>query len=344
MKLHTLLTTLLVPGFALGTPVQSAAPGSELEAGLAAGAVDRLMRRGCTSNNCARAVTGTNPGQPPLTVRQSDCSSFMRKTLVFTSTTTVAPHNERRQQTVIPSVIPAYASACDNTSKYSSACSCWGITAASTTVTTVATATATITSYTGILQVKNGDTVLGYVASDPNYWTPLVSADANSALRISFEAPAASTSVSSVAFTQLNDNRGTYFGLVVGRDNANSDIAPGSFKRLIWVQLSLFGSRVSSRHYLLLMKTEAPPGSTPQSTPSYFSTSTGLDKQAETSVWNVDIVTGAVTAQWINTDGSASATQLFMQSNHIYGGGDASAFFARYPAPVSAVSLTFIPV
>jgi hypothetical protein len=50
MKLITLLTALLVPGLALGTPVQSAAPGSELEAGLAAGAVDRLMRRGCTSN------------------------------------------------------------------------------------------------------------------------------------------------------------------------------------------------------------------------------------------------------------------------------------------------------
>jgi hypothetical protein len=107
--------------------------------------------------------------------------------------------------------------------------------------------------------VKNGDTVLGYVASDPNYWTPLLSPDAGSALRISFDASVAATSVSSVAFTQLNDGRGTYFGLVAGRDNANSDIAPGLFqyvlltglykvtKRLISIQLSLSGSRSCSR-------------------------------------------------------------------------------------------------
>jgi len=33
-----------------------------------------------------------------------------------------------------------------------------------------------------------------------------------------------------VDFTLLNDNRGTYFGLVVGRDSTTSDIAAGSFK------------------------------------------------------------------------------------------------------------------
>jgi len=322
-------TTLLVPGVALGSVVQSAVPGSEFEAGLEAATLNQLMRRGCTSNNCARAVTGTNAGQPPVTLRQSDCSSFMRKTVAFTSTTTIVGQNQRRQQTIFPSNIPLYASACDNASKYSSACSCWGITAASTTVTAVATATATLTTYSGILQVKSGDTSLGYIAPDPNYWTPLLTPDLNSALRISFQALGGATSVTSVSFTQLNDNRGTYFGPVVGRDSTSSDIAAGSF------------------NYLYLDPTAAPgtpPGSTPQSVPSFFSTSTGLDKQAETAVWNVNLVTGAVTAQWINTNGDTPATQIFVQSNHVYAGGDPEAFHSRFPAPVTTVSLTFIPV
>lgn len=84
-----------------------------------------------------------------MTLRQSDCSSFMRKTIAFTSTTTVTPQNQRRQQTILPSNIPLYASACDNVAKYSSACSCWGITAATTTVTATATATAAFTTHTG---------------------------------------------------------------------------------------------------------------------------------------------------------------------------------------------------
>jgi hypothetical protein len=54
---------------------------------------------------------------------------------------------QARQQTVLPSNIPAYASSCDNPTEYSSACNCWGITARTTTArrprtTTFVTATA----------------------------------------------------------------------------------------------------------------------------------------------------------------------------------------------------------
>jgi len=180
----------------------------------------------------------------------------------------------------------------------------------------------------GVIQVFSGDTSLGYVAPDPNYWTPLLTPDINSALSISFQLAAGATSASDVAFTQLNDNRGTFFGPVVGRDSTSSNIAPGSF------------------NYLYLDPIAAPgtaPGATPQSVPSFFATSSGLDKQAESSVWAVDLITGAITAQWINTDSSTPATVLFVQSNHLYAGGDAGAFHSRFPAPVLVVSLKFIP-
>jgi len=129
-------------------------------------------------------------------------------------------------------------------------------------------------------------------------------------------------------FNLVNDNRGTFLGLVVGRDSTSSDIGPGSFNYLYLDPVSSPGT---------------PPGSTPQSIPSLFSTSSGLDKQAETSVWAVNIADGAITCQWINTDSSSPATVEFAQSNHVYAGGDANAFHSRFPSPVTIVTLKFIP-
>ena len=40
----------------------------------------------------------------------------------------------------------------------------------------------------------------------------------------------------------------------------------------------------------------------------------------------------------------AAATILFVQSNHVYASGDPPAFQARFPAPVTAVTLTFLPI
>jgi hypothetical protein len=60
------------------------------------------------------------------------------------------PTLEARQVTVVPSAIPAYASPCSGSVRYSSACSCIGVTATvttaptPTTVVTAATATSTV--------------------------------------------------------------------------------------------------------------------------------------------------------------------------------------------------------
>jgi hypothetical protein len=188
-------------------------------------------------------------------------------------------------------------------------------------------------TYTGVIQVltsSSSDGVsLGYIAPDPNYWTPLLTPDINSALRVSFQLDQGATSGSQLALTQLNDNRGTFFAPVVGRDSTSSNIAPGSFNYLYLDPVAAPGT---------------PPGSTPQSAPSFFSTSSGLDKQTETSVWSVSLVTGALSLQWINTDSSTPATIVFVQSNHVYAGGDPAAFQSRFPAPVTTVTLKFIPV
>jgi hypothetical protein len=48
-----------------------------------------------------------------------------------------------RAVTDSPKVVPAYASSCEEAGEYASACSCWGVTAWTTTTTPTVTVTAT---------------------------------------------------------------------------------------------------------------------------------------------------------------------------------------------------------
>ncbi|KAF4505931.1 hypothetical protein G6O67_007829 [Ophiocordyceps sinensis] len=113
----------------------------------------------CGGDNCARQVTGTRPGLTPISSRRADCSNFMKTTVVPDATTTTitvtATHGETRHvrrdgaleyraATEAPTVIPAYAPGCRELRNYSSACSCWGITAVATTAAR-ATKTETVT-------------------------------------------------------------------------------------------------------------------------------------------------------------------------------------------------------
>ena len=188
---------------------------------------------------CARRVTGTKlSGLPPLTDRQSDCSSFMTVTETGEATTTTTTVSStvtvlRRQESSAPSDIPSYAAEFCNASLYSAICSSWGITPAVTTVTPTSTVTVTptVTSISGVLQVMaEGGVSLGYIAPDPNYWTPLLTPDVTAALGITFLLPGGATQATGVDFAMSNDARGTYFAPVLGRDSVGDDIAPGSFK------------------------------------------------------------------------------------------------------------------
>ncbi|MCJ1245337.1 hypothetical protein MMC30_002541 [Trapelia coarctata] len=140
----------------------------------------------CNADNCARAVTGTRRGPSFAPSAQADCSSFLLQTSTGPSvtvteftyiTTTVGGPTEPasivpRNPVVetpppAPKAIPAYASPCSGSVRYSSACSCYGITAETITVpagttTTVLTknvfitATATTTTTTTIATPPSG--------------------------------------------------------------------------------------------------------------------------------------------------------------------------------------------
>jgi len=70
----------------------------------------------------------------------------------------------------------------------------------------------------------------GYVAIDPNYWTPLIQPDAASGLVVTFKVPTGATSATRVEF-MATPNRGyPLFGLVEGRDSTGGTMQHGSYK------------------------------------------------------------------------------------------------------------------
>ncbi|MCJ1420347.1 hypothetical protein MMC32_006704 [Xylographa parallela] len=117
----------------------------------------------CNADNCLRAVRAS---AFPSRDGAADCSSFFEATVTpatstITQTATVTAFAnkrrralnaaedalEARQVTVVPSAIPTYASACSGSVRYSSACSCIGVTATTSTATTpVTTVTVTVTA------------------------------------------------------------------------------------------------------------------------------------------------------------------------------------------------------
>ncbi|MCJ1320227.1 hypothetical protein MMC15_005565 [Xylographa vitiligo] len=126
--------------------------------GLAAAVAAVTTTSACNADNCLRAVRGTSL---PTRSGAADCSSFFEATVTpatstVTATATVTSFSnkrrralnaaenalEARQMTVVPTAIPTYASACSGSVRYSSACSCIGVTA---TTSTAATPTTTVT-------------------------------------------------------------------------------------------------------------------------------------------------------------------------------------------------------
>lgn len=183
-------------------------------------------------------------------------------------------------------------------------------------------------TYRGVIQVLSSvdGASLGYVATDVNYWTPLLTPDLATALIVSFSLPSGATSGSTLDLA-TGDPTYPLLGVTDGRDSTTPDYAPSSF------------------NYGYIGKTvHTDPNATPQLVSSFFADSTQLAKTSESAVWSVDLPTGALTVQWINTDSSKPTTVVFVQSNHVYVGGDPDAFHSRFPAPVTTVNLKFIPM
>lgn len=111
-----------------------------------------------------------------LLLNISDTLNFrtITKTTTVLTTTTLTPVKKReaaaieqRQVTVQPSSVPTYASACSGTVRYSSACSCWGITAKTTTAPTpLTTTTKTVTATITVTACPTGETKCGSTCQD----------------------------------------------------------------------------------------------------------------------------------------------------------------------------------
>jgi hypothetical protein len=104
------------------------------------------LRDDCHADNCLRAVAATRFGPGQVSTASSDCSLFLKTTVTppattvyITTTTTLPPSsfntvNQKRQ--TARATIPSYASQCTDAAEYSSACSCFGVTPATTTAPT----------------------------------------------------------------------------------------------------------------------------------------------------------------------------------------------------------------
>ncbi|KAM7213327.1 phospholipase A2 [Rhypophila decipiens] len=150
---------------------------------------------GCHADNCARAVTGTHRGPQAVATAKADCSSFMKQTVTasnavtITSTITAVAAPGGGGQTNAPvkrdgQTIPEYASPCTDTSLYSSACSCWGITGETQTVTPTSTITVTTTLAPGPTYQPDVPPSYSKCIFDPSSADPFDLLDPNSGLPI----------------------------------------------------------------------------------------------------------------------------------------------------------------
>ncbi|KAK2053189.1 hypothetical protein LY76DRAFT_629657 [Colletotrichum caudatum] len=121
--------------------------------------VVKARATGCNADNCLRAVRATRFGTATMEVRMAECSSFLAvtetpaastvyvtessiQTVTANSTRTIV-QRQAAETAISTKAIPAYASACSEAARYSSACSCFGATAATTTA-PAATVTSTV--------------------------------------------------------------------------------------------------------------------------------------------------------------------------------------------------------
>ncbi|GJC93117.1 AAA family ATPase [Colletotrichum higginsianum] len=124
----------------------------------------RARATGCNADNCLRAVRATRYGTATMELRLAECSSFLAVTETPSATTVFVTESsietltanvtrtlyqrqaaaEETAAVLSTQTVPVYASACSDAARYSSACSCFGATAVTTTA-PAATFTSTVT-------------------------------------------------------------------------------------------------------------------------------------------------------------------------------------------------------
>jgi len=178
---------------------------------------------------------------------------------------------------------------------------------------------------TGILSVGGGET--GYVSRTANTFGEYgLTADASEALTVQYQNCAGTGGpVNLVSLNGLSDY--PYVGGITGFADTNSNLDPGSFNYA----------------YIGGIATDTPPDSAALTESNAFSAASNIPETVETAIWQVDPASGAVTAQWVNTDGSTPTTYIvYVASSQAYAlTGDINAFVANFGlAPT--VSFTFV--
>ncbi|KAG9075911.1 hypothetical protein FRC06_009816, partial [Ceratobasidium sp. 370] len=178
--------------------------------------------------------------------------------------------------------------------------------------------------------VRSASQTFGYIAPELNEFGEygLFVANPASALRVSFlyrpDSP------SQIDFTAVNGQAPAFpfVGGVVGFASTSDNFGPGSYNYAY-----VAGTR------------QIPPGPAILAD-STFGTATGVPTDSESAIWVYNPNTQAITAQWINTDGSAPATS-FVYANDFNQAllltGDANTLRNTFGAPYPDVTFTCVP-
>ncbi|KAG8977381.1 hypothetical protein FRC05_001779 [Tulasnella sp. 425] len=158
-----------------------------------------------------------------------------------------------------------------------------------------------------------------------------VQSSQDSALVVTFNVSPDASSTSQLDFTADNSPSATYpfFGAIDGFASTSDNLGPGSYN------YAYIGGT-----------TQTPAGSPPNSGgDNSFTAATGIPEDIESAVWTYDASTNAITAQWINTDGSSPATHIVYanDANQAFAlTGDVGSFQSTFGVPYPEITFTCV--
>ncbi|KJX93557.1 hypothetical protein TI39_contig4296g00001, partial [Zymoseptoria brevis] len=189
-----------------------------------------------------------------------------------------------------------------------------------------------------VIRILNADdnSVLGYLSRDFGSAGRRVSTtDLANALLVSIEgsdsSASTSTAVSAVSFISSNSAAPADLiylsGVLGGSGSFRQDFGPGS-----------------GNFAYIAASNPTPQGSSPIAVDNSFTRSTSIARNAETAIWTYDPQTGALSAFWVNTDGSLVPTIpfLFTDQGLLFITGDISAFRGDFGTNDTPVKLEFV--
>ncbi|KAG8868256.1 hypothetical protein FRC20_003734 [Serendipita sp. 405] len=180
------------------------------------------------------------------------------------------------------------------------------------------------TIYTGAIEVRdaNTDAFLGYISRETTWGMSTYSGDLSKADAFTFTAPTDGTVTQAeiVSLTKIDEY--PFLGLIEGPGNDDDTIGSEN-----WQYLVIGGTPHSE------------PDATPQTGPNSYS---DLDRTWESSVWTINTLTGDISPQWVNPDGSKPATFIMAwYGTYLFGSGDPAQMNDHYEGSAPNVKLRF---